>query len=120
MLLSNRTSPEVQYGVYCPAIYVVPEHIVWRKNNAVVVNSTSHAISYQLMDATTDSYTNILTVSGEEHQTQNVTCQADYGSGTIPAPNQLIIEGLWQLYLTLNYTHISLHPQLPVVLQWVW
>ena len=94
MLLSNRTSPEVQYHVYCPAIYVVLDHIVWRKNNSVVMNSTSHTISYQLMNATTDNYTNILTVSGEEHQTQNITCQADYGSGHILAPNKLTIEGL--------------------------
>ena len=45
------------------------------------------------MDSATDNYTNILTVSGKEHQTQNVTCQAEYGSGLILASNQLIIEG---------------------------
>ena len=57
-------------------------------------NSTSYTISYQLMNPTTDNYTNILTVSREEHQTQTITCQADYGSGPIHAPNQLTIEGL--------------------------
>ena len=98
--MSERTSPEVQYRVYCPAIYVVPDHIMWRKNNADVVNSTSHTISHQLMDAVTDNYTNVLTVSGEEHQTQNITCQAEYGSGLILASNQLIIEGFNDYYYT--------------------
>ena len=96
--MSERTSPEVQYRVYCPAIYVVPVHIIWRKNIAVVVNSTSHTISHQLMDAATDNYINILTVSGEEHQTQNITCQAEYGPGLILASNQLIIEGFNDYY----------------------
>ena len=58
------------------------------------------------MDAATDNYTNILTVSGEEHQTQNITCQAEFGSGLILTPNQLIIEGFnyhyYNYYTNLN------------------
>ena len=72
-LLSNRTNPVAQYRVYCSAAYVIPEHIVWRKNGTVVKNSTSTTISHQLVDAATDNYTNTLTVTGDHH-TQTISC----------------------------------------------
>ena len=76
-LLSNRTSPVAQYSVSCPAVYVLPDHIVWEKNGAIVVNSTSGTVSYQLVDAATDNYTNILTVTGDHHM-QTISCSAVY------------------------------------------
>ena len=81
-LLSNRTNPVAQYRVYCSAAYVIPEHIVWRKNataQAVVMNSTSTTISHQLVDAATDNYTNTLTVTGDHH-TQTISCGAEVES----------------------------------------
>ena len=78
-LLSNRTNPVAQYRVYCSAAYVIPEHIVWRKNGTVVMNSTSTTISHQLVDAATDNYTNTLTVTGDHH-TQTISCGAEYDS----------------------------------------
>ena len=75
-LLSNRTSPVAQYRVYCSAAYVIPEHIVWRKNGTVVMNSSSTTMSHQLVDAATDNYTNILTVTGDHH-TQSISCGAE-------------------------------------------
>ena len=78
-LLSNRTNPVAQYRVYCSAAYVIPEHIVWRKNDTVVMNSTSTTISQQLVDAATDNYTNTLTVTGDHH-TQTISCGAEVES----------------------------------------
>ena len=72
-LLSNHINQVGQYRVYCSAAYVIPEHIVWRKNGAVVMNSTSTTISHQLVDATTDNYTNVLEVAGD-HYTQAISC----------------------------------------------
>ena len=90
-LLSNRTSPVAQYRVYCSAAYVIPEHIVWRKNGTVVMNSTSTTISHQLVDAATDNYTNILTVTGD-HYTQSISCGAELISYQIQ--NNITINGL--------------------------
>ena len=78
-LLSNRTDPVAQYRVYCSAAYVIPEHIVWRKNGTVVMNSTSTTISHQLVDAATDNYTSTLTVTGDRH-TQTISCGAEVKS----------------------------------------
>ena len=78
-LLSHRTSPVVQYRVYCTAAYVKPDHIIWRMNGTIVVNSSSTTISHQLLDAVTNSYTNILTVTGDHH-TQTILCGVDFGS----------------------------------------
>ena len=89
-LLSNRTSPVAQYRVYCSAAYVIPEHIVWRKNGSVVMNSTSTTISHQLVDEATDNYTNTLTVTGDHH-TQTISCGVDVGS--ISYQNELSIVG---------------------------
>ena len=75
-LLSNRTNPVAQYRVYCSAAYVIPEHIVWRKNGTVVMNSTSNTISHQLVD---ENYTNTLTVTGDHH-TQTISCGLQYDS----------------------------------------
>ena len=75
----NTHSPVAQYRVYCSAAYVIPEHIVWRKNGTVVMNSTSTTISHQLVDAATDNYTNTLTVTGDHH-TQTISCGAEVES----------------------------------------
>ena len=72
-LVSDRTSPVVQYRVYCTAAYVKPDHIIWRMNGTVVANTSSTTISHQLLDATIDNYTNILTVTGDCH-TQTISC----------------------------------------------
>ena len=91
-LVSDHTSPVVQYHVYCTAAYVKPDHIIWRMNGTVVVNSSSTAISHQLLDATIDNYTNILTVTGDHH-TQTISCEADYGSGLFKNNDTVTIEG---------------------------
>ena len=91
-LLSNRTSPVAQYRVNCSAAYVIPEHIVWRKNGTVVMNSTSTTISHQLVDAATDNYTNILTVTGDHH-TQSISCGAELTS-SYQNQNSITINGL--------------------------
>ena len=72
-------SATAQYRVYCSAAYVIPEHIVWRKNGTVVMNSTSTTISHQLVDAATDNYTNTLTVTGDHH-TQTISCGVQHVS----------------------------------------
>ena len=77
--MSNRTSPMVQYRVYCTAAYVKPDHIIWRMNGTIVVNSSSTTISHQLLDEATDNYTNMLTVTGD-HRTQTISCEADFVS----------------------------------------
>ena len=92
-LLSNRTSPVAQYRVYCSAAYVIPEHIVWRKNGTVVMNSSSTTMSHQLVDAATDNYTNILTVTGDHH-TQSISCGAEYDS----VSSYITINGLFILH----------------------
>ena len=92
-LLSNRTGPVAQYRVYCSAAYVIPEHIVWRKNGTVVMNSTT--ISHQLVDAATDNYTNILTVTGDHH-TQSISCGTEYDS---VSSYNIIINGLCILHV---------------------
>ena len=118
-LVSDRTSPEVQYRVYCTAAYVTPDHIVWEKNDiTITMNSTIATISYQLVDEDTDNYTNILTITGDHH-TQNISCAAECDSGTLIDDELIIIEGL-KIFLTvflflLFISIISL--QLPVVLQ---
>ena len=74
--------------------YVVPDHIVWEKNNNTIkMNTTTTTISYQLVDTAIDNYTNILTVTGDHH-TQNISCAAEYGSGTFIVDEPIIIEGL--------------------------
>ena len=78
-LLSNRTSPEVKYRVYCKTINTKPDHIVWRKNGIDVVNSSSTTMSHQLLDATIDNYTNTLTVTGD-HRTQTISCIVNSGT----------------------------------------
>ena len=89
-LLSQRTSPVVQYRVYCTAAHVKPVHIIWRMNGTDVVNSSSTIISHQLLDTTTDNYTNILTVTGD-HRTQTISCAAN--SRTITQNNPITIKG---------------------------
>ena len=91
-LVSDHTSPVVQYCVCCTAAYVKPDHIIWRMNSTIVVNGSSTTISHQLLDATTDNYTNILTVTGDYH-TQTISCEADYGSGLFKNNDTLMIEG---------------------------
>ena len=119
-LVSDRTSPEVQYHVYCTVAYVVPDHIVWEKNNNTIkMNTTTTTISYQLVDTAIDNYTNILTVTGDHH-TQNISCAAEYGSGTFIVDELIIIEGL---NFSLNFIPnlcVNYILQLLVVLQWVW
>ena len=102
-LVSDRTSPVVQYRVYCTAAYVKPDHIIWRMNGTIVVNSSSTTISHQLLDATIDNYTNILTVTGD-HRTQTISCEADYGSGLFKNSDTLAIEG-FNLTHVYTYTH---------------
>ena len=102
-LVSDRTSPEVKYHVYCTAAYVKPDHIKWRMNGTVVVNSSSTTISHQLLDATVNNYTNILTVTGD-HRTQTISCEADYVSELFKNNDTLMIEG-FKLMLIINYTH---------------
>ena len=102
-LVSDRTSPEVKYHVYCTAAYVKPDHIIWRMNGTTVVNSSSTTISHQLLDATIDNYTNILTVTGD-HRTQSISCEANYGSGLFKNNDTLTIEG-FKLMLIIMYTH---------------
>ena len=65
--------------MYCSAAYVIPEHIVWRKNGTFVMNIMSTTISHQLVDAATDNYTNTLTVTGDHH-TQTISCGAEVES----------------------------------------
>ena len=89
-LVSDHTSPVVQYRVYCTAAYVKPDHIIWRMNGIVVANTSSTTISHQLLDATTDNYTNILTVTGDHH-TQTISCTAD--SGRVTHNNSITIKG---------------------------
>ena len=91
-LSSNRTSPVAQYCVYCSAAYVIPGHIVWRKNGTVVMNSTSTTITHQLVDEATDNYTNILTVTGD-HYTQFISCGAELTS-SYQNQNNITINGL--------------------------
>ena len=102
-LLSNRASPVAQYRVYCSAAYVILEHIVWRKNGIVVMNSTSTTIiSHQLVDAATDNYTNILTVTGDHH-TQSISCGTEYDS---VSSYNIIINGLciyFMFFLKCNF-----------------
>ena len=80
-LVSNRTI--VQWSsIVCTVqqhnfFYVKPDHVIWRMNGTVVVNSSSTTISHQLLDATIDNYTNVLTVTGD-HRTQTISCEADY------------------------------------------
>ena len=89
-LMSDRTSPVVQYHVYCTAAYVKPDLIIWRMNGTIVVNSSSTTISHQLLDAVTDNYTNILTVTGDHH-TQTISCVVK--SGTVTYNKSIIIQG---------------------------
>ena len=89
-LLSDCTSPVVKYRVYCTAAYVKPDHIIWRMNGTIVVNSSSTTISRQLLDAVTDNYTNILTVTGD-HRTQTISCAVK--SGTVTYNKSIIIQG---------------------------
>ena len=91
-LVSDHTSPVVKYRVYCTAAYVKPVHIIWRMNGTIVANSSSTTISHQLLDAATDNYINILTVTGD-HRTQTISCAADYGSGLFKNSGTLTIEG---------------------------
>ena len=91
-ILSERTSPEAQYCVYCTATYVVPDHIIWMKTGTHVMDNTSSiTLTYELVNAAIDNYTNILTVTGDHH-TQNISCVAYYGS-TKNKFRQLTIEG---------------------------
>ena len=96
-LLSDCTSPVVKYRVYCTAAYVKPDHIIWRMNGTIVVNSSSTTISHQLLDATINNYTNILTVTGD-HRTQKISCATDYDSGLFKNSDTLTIEGLWYMH----------------------
>ena len=98
-LLSNRTSPVAQYRVYCSAAYVIPEHIVWRKNGTVVMNNTSTTISHQLVDGATDNYTNILTVTGDHH-IQSISCGTEYDS---VSSYNIIINGLCLIITSCSY-----------------
>ena len=91
-LLSNRTDPVARYSVYCSAVYVLPEYIVWKKNGATVANSTSNTVSYQLVAAANDSYTNTLTVTGDHH-TQIISCSTVIGNRAAYS-GTLIITGL--------------------------
>ena len=52
---------------------------LWRMNGNIVVNSSSTTTSHQLLDATINKYTNILTVTGDHH-TQTISCEADFVS----------------------------------------
>ena len=110
-LLSDHTSPVVQYRVYCTAAYVKPDQIIWRMNNTIVLNSSSTTISHQLLDEATDNYTNILTVTGDYH-TQTISCEADYVSG--PFYNNelkpLTITGLAKYTMT-----VTLHSMLAII-----
>ena len=91
-ILSERTSLEVRYCVYCTAAYVAPDHIVWMKTGTnVMYNTSTTTLSNHLVNPAIDNYTNILTVTGDHH-TQNISCAADYGVGT-NAFQQLTIEG---------------------------
>ena len=89
-LVSHRTSPVVQYRVYCTAAHVKPDHTIWTMNGTIVANSSSTTISHQLLDATIDNYTNILTVTGDHH-TQTISCAAN--SRTITQNNPITIKG---------------------------
>ena len=100
-ILSERTSPETQYCVHCTVAYVVPNHIIWRKTGTHLIYNTSNTtLSYQLVDAAIDNYTNILTVTGD-HQTQNISCAAEYGSGT-NIFRQLTLKGSWLTSIMFN------------------
>ena len=89
-LLSSRTSPVVQYRVYCTTTaFVKPDHIIWRMNGTDVVNSSSTIMSHQLLDAATYSYTNILTVT-RGHRTQTISCAVNFND----ADETLTISGL--------------------------
>ena len=117
-LVSDHTSPVVKYRVYCTAAYVKPDHIIWRMNGTVVVNSSSTTISHQLLDATIDNYTNILTVTGDHH-TQTISCAVGFGSELLN--NELLtLSGSSRMY----FVHIIILSwfifQLPVVLQREW
>ena len=102
-VLSNRTNPVAQYRVYCSAAYVIPEHIVWRMNGTVVMNSTSTTISHQLVDAATDNYTNTLTVTGDHH-TQTISCGVEVES--ISYHKNVTIKSVYRNKLLLEY-HFS-------------
>ena len=109
-MLSDRTSPEVQYHVYCTAAYVTPDHIVWRMNGTIVVDSSSPSVtlSHQLVDAAIDNYTNILTVTGD-HCTQTISCAANYSSVTATHNDTVLIEGNGHSVssLTVSTKHFS-------------
>ena len=102
-LVSDHTSPVVQYRVYCTAAYVKPNHIIWRMNGTIVANSSSTTISHQLLDAATDNYTNILTVTGD-HRTQTISCAADYGLGLFKNSDTLTIKGS-KTHVNFIYLH---------------
>lgn len=69
----------------------------WVKNGAVVMNGTTHTIAGYVMNATIGSYTNTLTVTGEEHESQNISCIVNHGSDKFS--ETLIIEGLEMVFL---------------------
>ena len=101
-LVSDHTSPVLQYHVYCTAAYVKPGHIIWTMNGTDVVNSSSTTISHQLLNAVTNSYTNILTVTGD-HRTQTISCAVDFISGLLNN-EPLTLSGLATLHVSVyNY-----------------
>ena len=80
-LVSPHTSLEVIYRVECITEYAAPEHIQWTVNGTSIIGSTVYSnVSYQLVNMTTERWKSILTVIGEEHNNQNISCAVEYGN----------------------------------------
>ena len=110
-LLSSRTSPVVQYRVYCTTTALVKsDHIIWRMNGTDVVNSSSTIISHQLLDAATYSYTNILTMT-IGHRTQTISCAVNFNDADETDNFR------FNLNVCVYYFKLSIFFQLPVILQ---
>ena len=122
-LMSERTSLEVQYHVYCVTQYAAPEQVQWTKNGVTVVSSGTHTVSHQLLSDSTETINNTLTVMGEEHQNQRIACDV-VNNGALVATHPLVnIEGQCnhgKVGVGADHDYSTTSPQLPVVLQWVW
>ena len=75
-LLSKRTSLEVKYRVSWVTQYLdPPQQVQWMKNGEIIMNSTSHQISFKNMSFQTE---HILMVSSTVYESQTVRYVAVY------------------------------------------
>ena len=79
----------------CVTSYAAPEQVQWTKNGVTVVNNATHKISHQLLvNDTTETFNNTLTVMGEEHQNQTIVCDVFNDGALVATHSPVNIEGL--------------------------